>query len=32
MGEPLSLAINVMKLVTKAFTASREVYSAVEAI
>jgi hypothetical protein len=32
MGEPLSLAINVTKLVTKEFTASREVYSAVEAI
>src|SRR5450756_1024420 len=32
MGEPLSLAVNVMRLVTNAFTASRDLHSAVEAI
>lgn len=32
MGEPLSLAVNVTRLVTKAFIASKDVYSAVAAI
>jgi hypothetical protein len=32
MGEPLSLATNMLKLITNAVTASKEVYSAVEAI